>query len=283
MKKIDNSYIELVEISEIQKVLRYMLTEFDKLCNANNILYCAFGGTFLGAIRHKDFIPWDDDVDVCVPKNDFNKLIEAINKSNIFYLKQNSSTGIFPYMKIFLNDSILNFPNIKDRYNCMSMFIDVFPVYEYPTKHDNLFFNLLKVNNHCRDYSIYKLSYVMKSDVSIVLKTLKFIAWIICSICGPRFFSKIEYTILNKFKNKDYYLLYGAGWGTKGKIQKEIFNKKRRYKFGNINIYGIIQYDKLLNNLYGDYMTIPKNIERKHNYYLYIKDTLYNYINKTTD
>ena len=67
--------------TETLKHLQLMiLKDFVDTCEANNIRYFGFGGTAIGALRHKGFIPWDDDIDVCLPAEDFNKLLDIYDK-----------------------------------------------------------------------------------------------------------------------------------------------------------------------------------------------------------
>lgn len=65
---------------EIQKTLYEMLIDFDKICEEHNLTYFLCGGTLLGAVRHEGFIPWDDDIDISMPREDYDKLINNYNK-----------------------------------------------------------------------------------------------------------------------------------------------------------------------------------------------------------
>lgn len=67
-------------LKHLQQVELMILKDFVDTCEANNIRYFGFGGTAIGALRHKGFIPWDDDIDVCLPAEDFNKLLDIYDK-----------------------------------------------------------------------------------------------------------------------------------------------------------------------------------------------------------
>ena len=67
-------------LKHLQQVELMILNDFVDTCEANNIRYFGFGGTAIGALRHKGFIPWDDDIDVCLPAEDFNKLLDIYDK-----------------------------------------------------------------------------------------------------------------------------------------------------------------------------------------------------------
>ncbi len=67
-------------LKHLQRVELMILKDFVDTCEANNIRYFGFGGTAIGALRHKGFIPWDDDIDVCLPAEDFNKLLDIYDK-----------------------------------------------------------------------------------------------------------------------------------------------------------------------------------------------------------
>ncbi len=84
-----NNNIEITNIPKAEGQLRdiqlanlSLLIEFDKICRENNLQYWLWAGTVLGAVRHKGFIPWDDDIDVAMPREDYEKFINIFNNSN---------------------------------------------------------------------------------------------------------------------------------------------------------------------------------------------------------
>lgn len=118
----------MVELSlkEVQDASLQILAYFTKYCEDNHLSYYLIDGTLLGAIRHHGFIPWDDDVDVAMPRPDYEKLLRTFQKSDRYELRSshNCRTYILPYAKIVDNQTVTKMGNrVFD-----SMGIDIFPL-----------------------------------------------------------------------------------------------------------------------------------------------------------
>lgn len=116
-------------MNELQKKLVDILSWFHNLCNNNNLNYYAIGGTALGAIRHGGFIPWDDDIDVGMPRTDYEKFIKIANKYSKKYAIEYPGINkdfLYPYAKIYDTQTTL----IENkRYKIKrGIYIDVFPL-----------------------------------------------------------------------------------------------------------------------------------------------------------
>ena len=78
-----NGYVASAEMKEVQAIELDLLRRFLEYCQANNLRCWAEGGTLLGAVRHKGFIPWDDDVDLMMPREDYDRMCQTIGNKGI--------------------------------------------------------------------------------------------------------------------------------------------------------------------------------------------------------
>lgn len=120
-------------LSELQGILTRLLFRIDEACKAWGIRYSLAGGTLLGAARHKGFIPWDDDVDIAMPRKDYERFLEMAGKEGDRYhfgVVSPKTDPAYPslYSKAFDPDTLCVESNLKSkgvRYGC---FVDVFPI-----------------------------------------------------------------------------------------------------------------------------------------------------------
>ena len=73
---------KMINIEDMKKLEFNMLKFLREICVKNNLRFYIIGGTLLGAVRHRGFIPWDDDIDVVMPREDFEKVVEIMNNSS---------------------------------------------------------------------------------------------------------------------------------------------------------------------------------------------------------
>jgi len=120
-----------LSLREIQLISLEICKKVDMICNENNFRYYLYGGSLLGAVRHKGFIPWDDDIDIVMPRPDYEKFLAYMqeNQEKIKPLKLYSfeNNAKYPYMISRVSDEryILDVEN-EDDYG-IGIFIDVYP------------------------------------------------------------------------------------------------------------------------------------------------------------
>ena len=88
---------------ECKKVMLDILDYIDKICRKNNIKYSLFCGSLIGAIRHKGIIPWDDDIDIILLKEEYDKLVKILEKENAYYkiISYENTNGYYAPYKVY--------------------------------------------------------------------------------------------------------------------------------------------------------------------------------------
>lgn len=124
---------QIKDIEEIKKIQLEILKYVDQFCSQNNIKYALGYGTLIGAVRHKGFIPWDDDIDIIMRRNDYNRFIELFSKETGRYKvwSHNLQTDYpIPYAKV-TDEKTLKLEG-TNYYVERGVDIDVFPLDDLP-------------------------------------------------------------------------------------------------------------------------------------------------------
>ena len=242
------------DLAKVKKIELEVMQYFIDICKKNNLTYYLFWGTLLGCIRHGGFIPWDDDIDVAMPPDDYLKFLKIMEKekSNQYYLQNINNTKYCSYVfsKIrkyhtTMVEKDLNYLPFKKGIN-----IDVFPLIKYPSsKWQQILFmyrfrlSVLLVNRDVKGTSFKD---------RIIYGTLHLL---------PRnLINKIVSHKINKL------LTYNGNFNEYRVKQRIGFNKewfkKGEKTFENIKMTIPGEYDKILTKLYGDYMTPPPKDKR---------------------
>ncbi|MGK4036775.1 LicD family protein [Lactobacillus crispatus] len=148
-----------IDRKKVQKKEIEILSEFDRLCKEYHIKYTLAGGTMLGAVRHKGFIPWDDDIDVYVLRDDFIKIRKIFPKklsSQYFYQYQKTDNDYYyPFDKIRMNNTIFEETFLSNHNINHGVFIDVFPIDAIPN-------NKIKRSVHYLHYRLLRIGLMSK-------------------------------------------------------------------------------------------------------------------------
>lgn len=148
-----------VEIEKAQRVQLEILLEFDRICQKYAIPYQLFSGTLIGAVRHKGFIPWDDDVDVCLLRKDYDRFLEVAQAElePRYFLQNYQTDPAFQsqYSKIRKNGTLYVEKLVQDVPMHQGIFIDVFPMDDvrpgtWKGQLQRKLIHRLKIINYCR-------------------------------------------------------------------------------------------------------------------------------------
>lgn len=247
---------------KLQKKELEILDYFVSICKKYNLKYYLAYGTCLGAVRHNGFIPWDDDVDVCMPIDDYLKLKEIMVNENSekFYFQTflNDINFTQLWYKIRLNNTLMVESGYEHLELHKGIYIDIFPLIPYPN-------NVKDAKKQDFKYSIVKilLKNNMKKEWSFknrgkAGRFLTTISKILPRKLNVKIVNRILMSMYSYNKEYDNYLTFGKMHF----FNKSSFDESIEFKFENKN-YNIPKgYDIYLSRLYGDYMKLPPLKER---------------------
>lgn len=245
-------------IFKIQSHLLKGLQYIHDLCEQNDLNYYLIGGSALGAERHTGFIPWDDDVDIGVPRDDYNKFLKLlISSKNKKYFLQNNETDpeyYLCYSKLRINDTTYREKYYQDAEIHHGLSIDIFPLDKVGKKTfiSKLKFTMIKV---IQTLILFKYKNYNKRTLVIAM----FFFPLLLLSKKKLLNSAIKMLKPNESIENPLYLVnfFGRYHFDKEKIDMEIFGKPKLKKFEDTLLYVPQNNDKYLKNLYGNYMKLP--------------------------
>lgn len=250
-----------LEINEVRKYQLEMLKYIDDVCRINDIEYSLAYGTLLGAIRHKGYIPWDDDVDIMLEFSNYEKLLNIMKIDGKFdILTPSSDKYAFCYSKLVHPETTAIYEDeYKHNDKIRGVFIDIFPL--FPINNSASEIKLLKFYEECSLVSLEKGVLAFRKTAGIIKSLLRMPYVIFCKSLGKDYWSSKILTFIKK-KNETckYYNLFP--WSEKRSMDKNIFRETMDMPFENLNLRVYKEYDKILTTMYGDYMQLPPEKDR---------------------
>lgn len=251
MKKID--------LNECHKLLLGIAKEFDRICTKHSIPYYMLGGTMLGAIRHKGFIPWDDDMDFGVPREHYDKLIGILEielpERYKCYTYNNCNYIKYPYLKItdrntYMYDS--REKSIDDMQ--IGVNVDIFPLDKCDPDDKNIksIYRWIKIN---------QMVYTKPINGGITKKIIKRLLRYIFPLNKNQIAAIIDKKITSLHQGEYIGNLLGR-WREREIIPQEWYGESCKYIFEDIQLNGFKDYDLYLKKLYKNYMELPPESKR---------------------
>lgn len=253
-------------LKKLQQIQLDITKQFVEICNTHHLKYYIIGGTLLGAIRHQGFIPWDDDIDVAMPREDYEKFIEIYLNNPIqnlyLHCQQNDAKYWLPFVKLkkdnteYIEEYLQNFDTHK------GIFLDIFPLDDIIDP-NALFTKLQSKAINQLFYSIAeKLGFYKNEPLSFKQKFYKFIFSPFSISTLHNWQQKVMQ--LNNHKNGKYWINFSSHYN----YMKEVFIKDKYipdqlYTFGDTQLNGPIKYDYILSQLFGNYMELPPEDKRQ--------------------
>lgn len=259
---------EDLSLRDAQMLMVDILKEVHEICERHGLKYFLDGGTLIGAVRHKGFIPWDDDVDIGMPREDYEKFLEIAKKELPDYLflqtfETDDKYDIYQVpCKIRYNGTILIEKDIAENSEMHNgVYIDVFPYDSLPKKkfmyklQRTLSYNVLKSFIRIRE----------KPEKLSIKNRITFTFYKVVRALFPYKRRKKFFDFLVSWNDVNSpYMAYGLDtiWSEYVYKKSDYFELSKLEFEGNY-FYGPKNYDAILTQLYGDYMTLPKEEDRQ--------------------
>jgi lipopolysaccharide cholinephosphotransferase len=241
-------------MNELQHRILNMMVSVHELCKKYNITYYIIGGTMLGAIRHHGFIPWDDDIDIAMPRPDYKRFLMLTTESlpDWMELRMPGDEKFlnYGYAKIVDRNTTL----IEDTCNkeISGVFIDLFPLDGLGNNKEKAF-RRLKIAR-IKDYLLRS-----KQNIGVHKSVPQKILWAISKFSSVKSLDNNLEKYLTRFNYYDSDFVANAvgRWALKEFIKKDWLGKPTLYNFESVKLFGVENSDKYLKQLYGDYMKLP--------------------------
>ena len=260
-------YTVSTEFKKLWAVELDLLAEFDRVCKKHNLTYFASGGTLLGAVRHQGFIPWDDDIDVHLPRKDYDKLLKiASDEFHYPYFFQNMSTdcGLVSGCSRLRNSdtTICSESEWKKSFKNKGIFIDICVLYNVPDSEFVLSLTKLVLKAYWRMLrfaSYYDLYFEPGKRYPIGKKLKGHCALMLKRIIGLQALYRGYEKICAQYSGRETKRIAPIET-LRGQLifPKECVKSTTYVSFEHIQIPIPDGYDEMLTIQYGDYMTMKK-------------------------
>ena len=266
--------IMFLTIDEIRKIQLEILSYVHDFCIDNNIKYFINYGTLLGAIRHKGYIPWDDDIDIMMSRENYETFISLFSLINSKYKIMSLKTSNKYYnnfIKVYDNTTIVLDEKNEKTYD-IGINIDIFP---YDSFNDKRLVDKTYILESFKLLSIAKLHDIQYGD-SKVKDIIRHLFWLLLRPISPRFFcNRIDNIIQKKIcKNGKYFGLLASKFKYSDIFTSDVFSELIDLPFEDKLFKAPKNYDYILRQYYGDYMQLPPEEKRinPHNIRAYYKN-----------
>lgn len=248
---------EITDKREIQKIELEIFDAIHAFCEARGLRYSLYGGTLIGAIRHKGFIPWDDDIDLIMPRPDYEIFCREFKADGFsVHDHRNDSEYVYPYAKVYNDKTLLIedlFPNIR-----AGVYVDIFPVDGFPDNNESLrrakcsrTFNMRFVV--CKNVEMGKKKWSLVKK--IIVTSLRYL---LLPLPNSYFLERFQKDVKKYgFENMPFIADMTWGYGERQCVPASAFASFVDVDFEGRTAKALVGWDMYLRNVFGDYMQLP--------------------------
>ena len=265
-----------IDLKKLHKALLYITDEIDRVCSENGIIYTLTNGSLIGAVRHKGFIPWDDDMDIAMLREDYEKF-KAVCKNELkseFMWQDAECDKDYPYSfgKVVLKNTQCRALHHESEAWQKGIYVDVFPLDNVPVGMCARYFQAYK------NFMLIKLieckTGLNLTSKSIMKKVLFCLLYVISCVFSFSYLTgALQKNVLKyRFIESEKVCSFGGYWGYKKETTyREYFSEILRIPFENKKYNIISKYDDFLTAMYGEYMVLPP-VEKRHTHDIAVLD-----------
>ncbi len=262
-----------LEIREVQKILMNLMIKLDGFCRDHDIKYYIIGGTLLGAVRHKGFIPWDDDIDIAMLREDYEKFLKVRHLFSTEYDVKNFNNDDqcdYAITRVYIPNTLIDNPATRKTKIDRRLFVDIFPLDTVPgdaklEKNQEKKILVLKKRiwySVPYQYTANPIKKIVRKAISIFYAPFRKFMVVQLDAIMKRYC---------KFPNVYYCSMASQYSYQKQKMIQEIYGAPQNYTFENYQLQGPADYDSYLSQLYGpDYMQLPPIEKRRKGNDVYV-------------
>ena len=254
-----------LSLEQTQKMVLDVMKEFHQYCEKHQLRYCLLCGTLLGAVRHHGFIPWDDDIDIVMPREDYDRLKETVRKEAVspwisFIDYQSFPDFHYVISRVCHNETVVKPPYLLHPVEEMGVWVDIFPLDGYSPWLYWIQRPLLWVNNmlcNINNYAIPHTGSRMKRLIQkVVLK------------CFPDKNNRYEKRIDRisewvKYRDSDRVIMISDLDHPRDEVfLRSDIDQAAPGRFEDAEFYMPQNADRILRNIYGNYMELPPEEKR---------------------
>lgn len=259
-----------ISMQEEQKAALEVMRKIADVCEEQGLAYSLFYGTLIGAIRHKGFIPWDDDIDIAMPRPDYERFCKYCTghaeELKPFKLLNMDTCKDYPYMISRMSDEryLLKVTNEKDF--GLGVFVDIYPLDGLGNEYDQAYALMAKVRKYPRlIFLATRRYYHFGTTKGWGKRMAKFCAFCIVKLIGKNILAQRLLSLVDTTRYESSRYVGCAVWGAGSKVfvfDKEKLGGMVQVDFEGEKFRAFEGWDYLLKMWYGDYMQLPPEEDR---------------------
>ena len=257
--------LQKVDLPQVKEIMLSIMSYFDDFCKKHDLKMWLYAGTLLGAVRHKGYIPWDDDIDVCMTREDYNKLLKIADEIDPNYVLLEHTLNKkykYPFAKLVLKDSYcVEFHNPKFCGVKLGIYIDIFPI-DYVGDTMEVALKHCEETNEMVKKSLCYLGFPLESNFfsKVYQKTKRIVLY--NGFMARRFLKKFDKK-LTSFNNTKYSAVPVWMNASKTILETSDYRENVELPFEGKKFYTFKGYIHFLERLFGNYMELPPVEQRE--------------------